>query len=254
MTRTAYEILAIPQNASEDAVERAYQMRLIEVQTSRKLADAEKLAETTAIEEANRILSRSTSRTMYDKKLAAAEKVEYAQEGGNVVSKVIALVIVLAVAVGGYIWYQQRESERVRLLQEQQAAEQKAAAAVAEAAKTRIQFEEQQRRDALERKLSEEARLEEARVQREREMQAEKFVALPQAAPPKTPAEIGRENIQREINRQSQQNEFERQYRQAQQEAERQRRFLLQLQEEEKAAREARARSINPDNRNPRQP
>jgi hypothetical protein len=252
MTRTAYEILSIPQTASEAAVERAYQMRLIETQTSRKLSETEKLVEIAAIEEANRILSRSTSRVLYDKKLAAADKVEYAQEGSGIISKVIAIIVVLVVAVGGYYWFEQREAERIRANQERIAAEQKAAVAAAEAAKARIKFEELQQRDAAERKLSEEARLQEAREQREREMQAEKFVPLAQPAPQKSAAEIGRENLLREVNRQAQQNEYERQYRQAQQEAERQRRFLLQLQEEEKAAREARAKSVNPDNKNPR--
>jgi hypothetical protein len=252
MTRTAYEILSIPQTASEAAVERAYQMRLIEAQTSRKLSETEKLVEIAAIEDANRILSRSTSRVLYDKKLAAADRVEYAQEDGGIKRKVIAFIVILAVAAGGYFWFEQRETERIRANQERIVAEQKAAVAAAEAAKARIKFEELQQRDAAERKLSEEARLQEAREQREREMQAEKFVPLQQAAPPKSAAEIGRENIQREINRQVQQNESERLFRQAQQEAERQRRFLLQLQEEEKAAREARAKSANPSNNNPR--
>lgn len=246
MKRNAYSILGIAQSASEAGIERAYQMRLIEMQTNMKLPEAEKIAEIAAIEEANRILSRSTSRVIYDRKLAAesADSHEVAiHEDGSTRNKIIAVVIAMAIAAGGFYWMQQREAERVRVNEERIAAEMKAAKATVDAEKARLKFEEQQRTDAADRKATEESRLEQARLQREQEMQAEKFVALPQVAPQKSAAEINRDNFRREINQIVQQREGERQQRQAQQEVDRQKRYLQQLEDEERLAAQRRANS-----------
>lgn len=255
MKRNAYSILGVANSATEAGIERAYQMRLVEIQTNMKLADADKLQEIAALEEANRILSRSTSRASYDRKLAQ-ENADVADtvsaDSGNMRNKFIAVVIAVAIAAGGFYWMQQREAERVRVNEERIATEMKAAKAAVDAEKARLKFEEQQRTDAAERRASEEARLEQARLQREQDMQAEKFVALPQAAPQKSAAEINRDNFKREINQIIQQREGDRQQRQAQQEVDRQRRYLQQLEDEERLAAQRRANTANPDPRSPR--
>ena len=255
MKRTAYSILGVSESATEAGIERAYQMRLVEIQTNMKLADADKHQEIAAIDEANRILSRSTSRTIYDRKLAqenADVGDQTTTDNGSLRNKIIAVVVALAIAAGGFYWMQQREAERVLVNEERIAAELKAAKATVDAEKARLKFEEQQRNDAAERKASEEARLEQARLQREQDMQAEKFVALPQAAPQKSAAEINRDNFKREINQIIQQREGDRQQRQAQQEVDRQKRYLQQLEDEERLAAQRRANSANPDPRSPR--
>jgi len=257
MTRTsrnAYSVLKIRADASEESVERAYQMRLIEVQTNMRLSGEQKNIEIVDIEEANRILSRRASRASYD--LTLANENDAADEPANsstTRNKIVVLVLVIAVAAGAFFWLNQREAERQRINVERAVAEAKAAEALLTAEKTRLKFEEQQRLDAIERRANEEARLTEARAAREQEMQAEKFVALPLAVPQKSAAEINRENMRKEINQIIQQRENDRVVRQSQLEIERQRRFLQQLEDEDKAAREARARAANPDSKNPRQ-
>ncbi len=252
MKRNAYSILGIAQSATEAGIERAYQMRLVELQTNMKLPETEKIAEIAVIEDANRILSRSTSRVIYDRKLAAeSNDSDYVTEndGGSMRNKIIAVVVAVTIAGGGFYWMQQREAERVRVNEERIAAELKAAKAVVEAEKARLKFEEQQRTDAAERKASEEARLAQAQLQREQDMQAEKFVALPQVVPQKSAAEINRDNFRREIGQIVQQREGERQQRQAQQEVDRQKRYLQQLEDEERLAAQRRANAARNDPR-----
>jgi len=250
MKRSAYNILGVSESATEAGIERAYQLRLVDVQTNMKLSDADKLQEIAALEEANRILSRSTSRAIYDRKLAQAH-VNMGEgigaDSGSARNKIVAVAVAVAVAGGGFYWMQQREEVRVRVNAERIADEMKTVKAAVDAEKARLKFEEQQRADAAERKAGEEARLEQARLQREQDMQAEKFVALPQAAPQKSAAEINRENFKREIGQIIQQREGERQQRQAQQEVDRQRRYLQQLEDEERLAAQRRANSAPKD-------
>lgn len=253
-TRNAYSVLKIRQDASEESIERAYQMRLIEIQTNMGLSGEQKNSEIVAIEEANRLLSRRASRASYDQMLAhdnsAADEPNQSSATRN---KLITLVLVIAMAAGAFFWANQREAERTRMNVERAAAEATAAETLLAAEKARVKFEEQQRQDAIERRASEDARLAEARAAREQEMLAEKFVALPQAVPQKSAAEISRDNMRKEINQIIQQRENDRSVRQSQLEIERQKRFLQQLENEDKAAREARARAANPDSKNPRQ-
>ena len=243
MSRSAYTVLKVPEDATESAIERAYQLRLIETQTSRTLSDSARQDELMAIEEANRTLSRSTSRALYDRKLAAEHHSADSSARGRFGGAVIAAAAFVAIAAGGYVWMQQREVASQLAEQDRMAAEQNAATVKAE----RIKFEEQRQRDATDRLAAEEARLAEARELREREMKAEKFVALPQAAPAKTPQQIQRENLQRQFGEYAEQSEAEQQRRQAQQVADRQKRFVDQLTREENHATEERSRAMARD-------
>ncbi len=247
MSRTAYAVLKVPANATEAAIDRAYQLRLIEVQTNMKLSDADRQQEILAIEEANRVLSRATARELYDRKLAADLTSSDRAGSGGMRAGLAAAAIVMAIAAGGYFWVQQRDAALRQAEQEQILENQKAAAAQL-AASERLKFEEQQRRDAAERRAAEEARLAEVREAREKEMQAEKFVALPQAAPAKTQAQINRENFLRQYGELVEQSEVEKQRRQAQQVADRQRRYVEQLSREENEAAQQRARAVEIEN------
>lgn len=247
MSGNAYTILKVPSNATEAAIDRAYQLRLIEVQTNMKLSDAERQQEIIAIEEANRVLSRATSRELYDRKLAA-DHAKSASDGGiGMRAGLTAAAVVLVIAGAGYVWVEQRDAAR-RLAEQERILDQQKAAAAAIANSERLKFEEQQRRDAAERRAAEEARLADVREAREREMQAEKFVALPLAAPAKSQAQINRENFLRQYGELVEQSEVERQRRQAQQVADRQKRYVEQLSREENEAAQQRARAVEMEN------
>ncbi len=248
MPSNAYLVLKVSENASEASIERAYQSRVIEVQTNMTMSEAAKQTEMLAIEEANRVLSRATSRELYDRQLAADRNKGESSAGSGIGSKLVMAGVIIAIIAGGYFWIQQREAARQQVEQERIASDQRATAALAAATAARLKFEEQQKRDAEERRLAEETRLTEAQAQREREMHAEKFVGLPLPVPAKTQAQINRENFLRQYGELAELSETEKQRRQAQQVADRQKRFVDQLAREEQAADDARARHVEREN------
>ncbi len=248
MSANAYTVLKVSESASEATIERAYQARMIDVQTNMAMSDAAKQTEMLAIEEANRVLMRSTSRELYDRQLAAQRNTDDASSGEGMGSKLIMIGVVLAIGGGGYYWMQQREAQHRLAEQERILIEQRATAASAAAAATRLKFDEQQSRDADERRLAEEKRLAEAQAQREREMHAEKFVGLPLPVPAKTQAQINRENFLRQYGELVELSEAEKQRLQAQQTADRQKRFVDQLAREDARAAEMRARAVDREN------
>ncbi len=235
MTRNAYTVLKVPENASEATIERAYQMRVVEIETNMAMPENSKQTELAAIEEANRILSRTTSRDVYNRKLAAERGA--AENSGGLGIKLVAAAVVIAVAGGGYFWMQQRDAARLLAEQERIAGEQKAAAANV----ARIKFEEQQQRDATERLAAEEARLAEARELREREMKAEKFVGMPPMVSSKTPQQLHLEGLQRQAAEMAAKYEVEGRQLQAQQIADRQRRYVDQIARENNSNSDTRA-------------
>lgn len=248
MPSNAYTVLKVSENASDASIERAYQARVIEVQTNRTLSDSAKQTEMLAIEEANRVLSRTTSRELYDRQLANRRNTDDASSGAGMAGKLMMISVVLAIGGGGYYWMKQRDAQLRLAEQERVQSEQRAAATTAAATAARLKFDEQQKRDAEERRLAEETRLAEAQAQREREMHAEKFVGLPLPVPAKTQAQINRENFLRQYGELAELSETEKQRRQAQQVADRQKRFVDQLAREEQAADDARARHVEREN------
>ncbi len=236
MTRNAYTVLKVSEDASEAAIERAYQLRVMEIETNMSMPGDAKHAELAALEEANRILSRTTTRDVYDRKLAA-ERGAADASGGGLGLGLITTAVVIAIAGGGYVWMQQRDAARQLAEQERIAVEQKAAAANV----ARIKFEEQQQRDATERLAAEEARLAEARELREREMKAEKFVGMPPMVSTKTPQQLHLESVQRQAGEMAAKYEVEGRQLQAQQIADRQRRYVDQIARENNSTTDSRA-------------
>lgn len=239
MARNAYDILGINEDATEAAIERAYQLRLMDAQSDTSISDSAREAAMAEINRAYQTLSRTTSRARYDKSLGIAsaghQAVFYRRP------QFIALIILIATLAGSGFWFMQYQEAKQREIDARLAEEAEAAAATAKAARERLNFELQQAREAAERQVAEEQRIEQLRLEREREMPKEKYVVLPPVKGASTLS--NRDMIDSLAGRWSELSESRRVQLQAQMEADQQRRYLQQLQEEERRAAEARARA-----------
>ena len=239
MARTAYDILSISEDATEAAIERAYQLRLLDAQNAATMSDAAREAAMAEINRAYQTLSRSTSRARYDKSLGVRHDDQ--PSAFRIKPEMVAVMVLVAALAGGGYWFMQYQETKQREEQARLAAEAEAAAATAKAARDRLNFELQQAREAAERQVAEEQRIEQLRLEREREMPKEKYVVLPPVQGAGTLS--NRDIIDSQVNRWSELTESRRVQLQAQMEADRQRRYLQQLQDEERRAAEARSRA-----------
>jgi hypothetical protein len=243
--RDLYEIIGVPETASDVWIERAYKEARARVEardtTRDNTAQKQKLAELASLDEAMQTLSSADLRAAYDEKL---EQWREAKAAGGALKRVKQGVLglaVLAMLGGGIYWYQEREAERLRFEQEKIASEIAIKKKLAEIAEQRKQSEERLQREALERQQEEEKRLELAREQRAQDSQSQRFVVDDRYEKAQREKRTDAERLQRQNDELRQRFETERIRNQAQVELDRQRRFIEQREREEAMAVQERA-------------
>jgi hypothetical protein len=244
-----YEILGVPENASEAWVQRQYQKHVDAAQQDTQISETERNATISRLTAARDVLADAERREAYDQVLLAATN----KPGpGALLKRAIIPIVLLAIVVlaAGAYWQQ---VEQKRLWQEQEARER-----VVEAQRAEARAAEAKRRqemlvaEAEARRVEEEERLRLAREQRETELKNEKYVAGKAFVPiVKSPAEIREEQQQRYLELQQRvirereerlrRSETERDSAVARAEIARQKRYLDQQRYEEDQAAQRRA-------------
>jgi curved DNA-binding protein CbpA len=247
-----YQILGVPENAAANWIEREYQKRVAAINGDEKLKPDAKQKSLSAIEDSYNVLSNAAARQVFDAELAAfRDKKETSGSGAAFRKYTIPALIIAAVAVGGAFFWHQQEQKRVFLEEQarERAAEEKRAAD--RAAETRRR-EELAIKEAAERRKAEDERILQMQAQREEEMKTQQFKAGGPVVPRvKTAQELYDErrsrvedaavNSLRNLDAAIQRAEADRATQRAQQDVERQRRFVEQQRMEEERAAAARA-------------
>ena len=216
MQRDHYDILDIPENASHAWIEKAYQKRLLALESNTALKAKKRVAALAEISEAYRVLGDDGVRLAYDAELLKIR--ETANEPSALVKMVrMALLVGLPlIAAGTYFYMDSQAKARVQQERAEQIAEtQRLEAQQQRFEKERVLAEE---RDRLDREKAERDRIESIRIAHEEVMRNGRFIPLPtldQQARDKQNAELverGRQ-LQEEIERRKTLAELERQKR-----------------------------------------
>jgi len=227
-----YELIGIPETASEVWIERSYQSARSRMESDEKLNKKQRAAALASLDEAYRTLSDPPARQTYDQQLENWRE-KKAQGGPMVlVRRVVIAILTLGMIGGTAYWYQGRQAEQVRLQDERmhsEIADKKRLLGIEE---QRRASEELLQRAAIERKQKEEKRLELAREQRAQDASTQRFVVDDRY-------EKAQRDRKTEADRQGRANEelrtryeSERIRQQAQVEVDRQRRFVEQRERE----------------------
>ncbi|MFM7295359.1 MAG: hypothetical protein ACKO1K_11200 [Burkholderiales bacterium] len=239
--RDLYELIGVPETASEVWIERSYQAARHKIEANGKLPSKRKQAALAELDSAYAVLSDPVARAQFDSKF---EQWREARANGGVVAwlkKSILLLVLLAVIGASVYWYRHTEQERVRLEQERVASDLAMKKKLAEIAEQRQLSEERLQREAIERQQEEERRLELARAQRAEDAKSQRFVVDDRYEKAQREKRAEAERRERQNEELRQQLELARIRNQAQAEMERQRRFIAQREREEAIAAQQRA-------------
>jgi nitrate reductase NapE component len=242
--RNFYDILGIPENASEAWITREYNKRLDGIQQDTTLNDKARERALRELNNAYETLASSAQRAAYDDQLHRERERREALQPRALLRRALWPLIILAVVggIGSAFWFQhqQKIAETARIEQERIDAARRAEEATAE----------QARREALERNEAEARRQEleakrlAAQEQRERELRSQAFVIDPEFVKRQTQERAEQARVQAELDERRRRIEGVRNDPVAQrnrQELDRQARFLEQMRQEEELA--ARKRS-----------
>lgn len=232
-----YEILGVPENASEAWIDRAFGAARERLEQNTKLDASKRQAELRLLENAHETLSQTESRAHYDAEL---EKRREAAASGGVAARlrlVVVLMVLVALAGGSWYWQQRREEQRIQVERERVAAEQAEQARLRLIEEQRKLSEERLEREALERQKEEEKRLELAREQRAQDVLSQRYVVDDRYEKAQRDKKTEAERVQRANDDLLRERfELEKQRRLAQIELERTRRFIEQRDQEESFA------------------
>jgi hypothetical protein len=241
MARDHYEVLGVPENATEPWIRRAYQTAQERIAADAGLSDADRAAAVGELESAFRTLTSSSARDAYDDKLRRAREAQGNGAGGlmdRLKSPTTWIAIGLVIVIGGgWYWQHAREQAQLRAEQERVASEQ---------AEQRRMVEVEERRKREKQRLLDEIRAQKEAEEnqhqlsmeaRQADMQKKQFVAddryiAPQQQQLNNFADRT-DAWRRQSEEQRQRYEEEMNLRRAQAEVERQRRYLEQKEREE---------------------
>lgn len=234
--RDLYELIGVPETASEVWIERAHQAARQKAEANQKLSSKQRETALAELDAAYATLSDPATRAEFD---AKCEQWREAKATGGVLvwmKRAMLLLVLLAVIGGSAYWYQQRQQERTRIEQERVASELAMKQKLAEIAEQRRLSEERLQREAIDRQQVEEKRLELAREQRAEDTKGQRFVVDDRYEKAQREKRTEAERRDRQNEDLRQQYEIARMRNQAQVEIERQRRFIEQREREEAIA------------------
>lgn len=228
-----YELIGVPETASEVWIERSYQTARASVESDDKLNKKQCAAALASLDEAYQTLSDQATRQAYDQRLENWREAK-AQGGPLVLVRRIALAaLATGVVAVGADWYLEREKERIRFDEERVQSEIAVKKRLAEISAQRLVSEQLLERAAVERKQEEEKRLELAREQRVQDASTQRFVVDDRYEKAQRDKKTEADRQQRANDELRTRYESERIRQQAQVEVDRQRRFVEQREREE---------------------
>jgi len=122
MAQDLYEILEIPNNATDAWIRRGYDSRRKAIAQDSSLGDAERASQLQAVEHAFGVLSNPVARAEYDEKLLAIAEPRMAANNGSKVSgariAIYGAVLVLLVGTAFALWRNAHYEEQARIDQE----------------------------------------------------------------------------------------------------------------------------------------
>ena len=228
-----YELIGIPETASEVWIERSYQSARSQTESDEKLNKKQRAAALASLDEAYRTLSDPLARQTYDQQLESWR--EKKARGGPMVlvRQIVIGILTLGVIGGAAYWYQARQEEQVRLQAERIQSDLADKKRLSEIEEQRRASGELLQRAAIERKQEEETRLELAREQRAQDALTQSFVVDERYEKAQRDRKTEADRQQRANDDLKERFESERNRRQAQVELDRQRRFVEQREREE---------------------
>ena len=122
MAQDLYEILEIPNNATDAWIRRGYDSRRKAIAQDSSLGDAERASQLQAVEHAFGVLSNPVARAEYDEKLLSIAEPRMAANNGSKVSgariAIYGAVLVLLVGTAFALWRNAHYEEQARIDQE----------------------------------------------------------------------------------------------------------------------------------------
>ncbi len=236
-----YELIGVPENASEVWIQRSCQTARDRIESDASLKEKKRALALANVADAHKTLTDPEARKAYDQALERWREATAA--GGAMVMMrkiVIGIVLIGIIGAGGY-WYRERQNERIRFEQERVLSEIAEKKRMAEIAEQRRKSEERLQQEAIERQQDEEKRLELAREQRVQDAKGQRFVVDERYEKAQRDKRMDAERQQRLNEELRERFEAEKIRRQAQVDVERQRRFVEQREREEANAAAQRA-------------
>ena len=228
-----YELIGVPETASEVWIERSYQSARSRMESEEKLSKKQRAAALASLDTAYRTLSDPVTRQAYDQQLENWRE-KKAQGGAMVlVRRVVIAMLALGIIGGAAYWYEDRQAERARLQEERLQSDLADKKRLSEIAEQRRASEELLVKGAMERKQEEEKRLELAREQRAQDASTQRFVVDDRFEKAQRDKKTEADRQQRANEELRERFESERIRRAAQVEVDRQRRFVEQREREE---------------------
>ena len=228
-----YELIGVPETASEVWIERSYLVARAKIEADQRITKKQRAASLSSLEVAHQTLSDPAARQAYDLRL---ENWREAKAKGGLVPllrKVLVAMLIIGVIGGAGYWYRERENERIRFEEERVQSELAVKQRLAEIAEQRRKSDERLQTEAIERRQEEAARLEQAREQRAQDASTQRFVVDERYEKAQRDKKHEADRQQRQNEEMRERSESERVRRQAQVEVERQRRFVEQRERED---------------------